>query len=221
MNTCTLLTLCALSLATTGTAIADPTGAPNDAGLGGLPPNRILAIVRATGFDPMGAPQRNGDLYVVRALDPNDIAFRLLIDSRTGRTVSMREIARPGPYEAAPASARNRGPIFGGIFGPQEGGYGAPRPPRTVPHSAPQPRQDTVTPLPRPRPYVAEATGSISSNSAEAAEPQTAPGTQSATAPSPASQTAPEPNAAPQSKPASEPPEGNGGASMPPVAPLD
>lgn len=216
MKTCTLLMLCALSLATAGTATADP--APRDARVDGLPPDRILAIVRATGFDPMGRPERNGDLYVVRALDPNDIAYRLSIDSRTGRTVSMREIATPGPYEAAPAYARNRGPIYGWIFGPKDDRYGAPRPPRTVP----QPRQDAATPLPRPRPYVAEANGSIPSNSAKPAEPQTAPEAQTASAPpSPGSQTAPELNAAPQSTPASEPPNRNGGASMPPVAPLD
>src|SRR5262249_15173708 len=117
VKTCTLLMVCALSLATAGTAIADP--APRDAGLDGLPPNRILAIVRATGFDPMGRPQRNGDLYVVRALDRNDIAYRLSIDARTGHTVSMHEIATPGSYEAAPAYARNRGPIYGWILGPK------------------------------------------------------------------------------------------------------
>ena len=95
VKTCTLVTLCALSLATAGTARADPTSARADPGLDGLPPNRILAMVRATGLDPMGRPERSGELYVVRALDPNDIAYRLLIDARTGRTVSMREIAMP------------------------------------------------------------------------------------------------------------------------------
>jgi hypothetical protein len=64
---------------------------------------------------------------------------------------------------------------------------------------------------------VVEATGSIPSNSSQAAEPQTTPQAQTASAPaSPASPTAPE------LKPASgDLPKGNGGASMPPVAPLD
>jgi hypothetical protein len=201
--------LCGLLLAAAGTAAAQSPGAPHDAGVDGLPPNRIAAIVRATGFDPMGAPVRNGDLYVLRALDPNDIAYRLVIDARTGRTVSMREIARPGPYQAIPAAARNRAP-YGWIFGPSDdAGLGAPRPPRTVPH-APPPRQDAATPLPRPRPYVIEATGAVPPDAVKPAEPQTP--LETAAAPQPA---------APRTAPASEPATRNGGASMPPIAPLD
>ncbi|HUI95566.1 MAG TPA: hypothetical protein VLX44_07425 [Xanthobacteraceae bacterium] len=199
MKAPTLWMLCGLSLAMAGAAVAEPAGAPRDTGFDALPPNRIIAIVRATGFDPMGNPTRNGDVYVLRALDPNDIAYRLVIDARTGRTVSMRQIAMPGPYEVVPASARNRGP-YSWIFGPGDaGGVGAPRPPRAVPQAAPH--QDTATPLPRPRPYEMEATGSLPTDSSKAPGPS---------APS-----------VPQTVPASEPPKGNGGASMPPIAPLD
>jgi len=208
------LLLCGLSLAMAGAAVAEPADAPRDAGADGLPPNRIAAIVRTTGFDPMGAPTRNGDLYVLRALDPNDIAYRLVIDARTGRTVSMREIAVPGPYEVVPASARNRGP-YSWIFGPRDnGGVSAPRPPRAVPQAAPPPaRQDAATPLPRPRPYVMEATGSVPPDSSKTPAPPQPATAQTATAPPAAS--------APQTAPVSAPPKGNGGDSMPPIAPLD
>jgi hypothetical protein len=208
------LLLCGLSLAMAGAAAAEPAGAPGDAGADGLPPNRIVAIVRATGFDPMGTPTRNGDLYMLRALDPNDVAYRLVIDARTGRTVSMHQIAVPGPYEVVPASARNRGP-YSWIFGPSDnGGLGAPRPPRTVPQAAPPPaRQDAATPLPRPRPYVMEATGSVPADASKTPAPQ-----QAATAPTAAS---PPAVSEPQTAPASAPLKGNGGESMPPIAPLD
>ena len=209
----TLLLLCGLSLAMAGAAAAEPAGAPRDPAFEGLPPNRIVAIVRATGFDPMGAPVRNGDLYVLRALDPHDIAYRLVIDARTGRTVSLRQIATPGPYEVVSASARNRGP-YGWIFGPSDdAGLGTPRPPRTVPNATPPARQDAATPLPRPRPYVMEATGSVRDDTATASAPQTMPAAQTPVAPPAA--------AAPQSVPAARAPQGNGGASMPPIAPLD
>ncbi len=216
MKARTFSLLCGLSLAMAGAAAAEPAGAPRDGGADGLPPNRIVAIVRATGFDPMGAPTRNGDLYVLRALDPNDIAYRLVIDARTGRTVSMRQIAVPGPYEAVPASARNRGP-YSWIFGPSDaGGVDAPRPPRTVPQAAPAPaRQDAATPLPRPRPYVMEATGSVPADASKAPAPQQA----APTAAAPPAVSAPQ--TTPATAPASAPLKGNGGDSMPPIAPLD
>jgi hypothetical protein len=215
VKTRTLLLVCGLSLAMAGAAAAEPVGAPRDAGFDGLPPNRIIAIVRSTGFDPMGTPLRNGDLYMLRALDPNDVAYRLVIDARTGRTVSMRQIATPGPYEAVPASARNRGP-YSWILGPSDdAGFGAPRPPRTVPQAQPPTRQDAATPLPRPRPYVMDATGSIPTNPSKPT-PQAAAQTAAAPPSVSAAQTP-----APQAMGATEPTRGNGGASMPPIAPLD
>jgi hypothetical protein len=234
------LLLCGVSLALAGTATAQPAPpaqAPSTVPSGvadGLPPGRIAAMVRAHGFDPMGRPARSGETYVLRALDPNDVVYRLVIDARTGRMVSMQAVAMPGPFEAAPYDGR-RGPVFGRIFsGPGDNaGYGSPRPPRSVPHARPAPqqeataappaqrdaaaapapqhdagtppKQDAAAPLPRPRPYVMEATGSIPVD-APASAPQKAPET-------PAPQKAPEPpkdNAG-----------GNGGAAMPPIAPLD
>src|ERR1700686_521994 len=119
-----LLLLCGASLALAGAASAEPPGMGN-AALDGLPPGRILAIVRATGFDPVGPPVRDGELYRVRALDPDDIEYRIVIDARTGRTVSVREIGMPGPYrQAMPAYGPYGGPVYGRVFGPPADDYG-------------------------------------------------------------------------------------------------
>ena len=217
-----LLLLCGVSLALIGTAVAEPaapaqapSSGPNSVS-DGLPPGRIVAMMRANGFDPMGRPTRTGDTYVVRALDPNDVAYRLVIDARTGRTMSMQAVAMPGPFQAVPYDGRN-GPVFGRIFsGPADAGYPSQRPPRNVPHAkpdakpapqetaaAPPPSEhDAGAPLPRPRPYVMEATGSIPTDAPKAATPPK-------TLEAPAAQKTP------------EPPKDNGGAAMPPIAPLD
>jgi hypothetical protein len=193
----------------------------------GMPPQRVVAMVRASGFDPIGRPVRHGNLYVQRAVDANAVEYRLVIDSLTGRTVSVRPIGMFGPYATGPAY----GPyepyppyrrVFGRYFGPPSDDYGfgrrLPRPPRNVPQarvsptqpsasapqpsaSAPQPGTTAQAPLPRPKPYVMEATGSIPADSPKA--PQKSAETQKAPD---------QPKALPQH---------NGAAAMPPVAPLD
>jgi hypothetical protein len=209
-------------------AVSAPSTMPAPATLNqpGMPPQRIHAMVRASGFDPIGAPVRRGDLYVQRAIDPDGIRYRIVIDPLTGRTVSVRPLRAAGPYDW-------RGPYgpfepyraaFGHYFGPPP--YRPPHPPRNVPTARlappqplpppsqpsqpqqsdqprPQPTTTAQAPLPRPKPYVMEATGSI---------PIDAP-------PSPAPQKTPEPQkAAAAPAPA---PQSNGAAALPPVAPLD
>jgi hypothetical protein len=194
--------------------IASPLASSAPAAQPGLPPQRIAGMVRAHGFQPIGHPVRHGNLYVQRALDPDDMEYRIVIDSLTGRTLSVRPLGMAGPYAwGLPPYRPAR------YFGPPPDdygfGYGRPRPPRAVPTArlAPpqtqpaqqaQPQQhaqpSASAPLPRPKPYVAEATGSIPIDAPaapKALEPQKTP--------------AP-PKAAPQD---------NGAAAMPPVAPLD
>jgi hypothetical protein len=184
----------------------------------GMPPQRIAAMVRARGFHPIGSPARHGNLYVQRAFDPDDMEYRLLIDSLTGRIVSVQPLGMAGPYAYGPGPygpppyrpVRYWGPPPGDDFG-----FGRPRPPRAVPTARlapPQtqpgtaaPSQPSATaPLPRPKPYVMEGTGSIPIDSPE---------------PLPSHKTAgpPPTPAAPETVPAHD----NGAAAMPPVAPLD
>jgi hypothetical protein len=213
------------------TVSAPPTvAAPPMPAQAGMPPQRIHAMVRASGFDPIGAPVRRGDFYVQRALDPNAIAYRVVVDARTGRIMSVRPLRMAyggGPYGPYPPPYR---PAYGRYYGPSadDFGYGPrPHPPRSVPTARlapPQPlpppsqpsqpqqsdqpprAQPTTTaqaPLPRPKPYVMEATGSIPIDAPTSPAPQKAPEPQKAAAP---------PAPAPQS---------DGAAALPPVAPLD
>ena len=222
-----LLLLCGAALTFAGAAAAQtpPAGAVAD----GLPPGRILAIVRANGLDPMGRPARTGEVYVLRALDPNDVAYRVTIDARTGRTVAIRAIAMPGPYQAVAPYQRSEGPVYSRIFGaPGDDGYGSPRPPREVLHGKPPHSQESAAapasgsppqsqsspenvagaPLPRPRPYVMEATTSVPADAAPTVAPAVAAPAASAAAPAAAQKTL-------------DPPKDNGGAAMAPIAPLE
>jgi hypothetical protein len=230
----TYLAACSVALALTG-AVSAQSMAPGPA-YGGLPPNRIAAIARAAGFDPLFRPMRLGSTYVLRALDRNDLEYRLVIDAYTGRTISVRATGARG----GPGYGPQGGPVYGRIFGPADEQYddryrdGGPLPPRAAPHPRPvapqtakttpaapappaeptaaQPSpQSTQQPLPRPRPYVMESTSSIPADAPKAAPQPTPP---------PAPPQAPAPPAAIPAPPA-DTPHNNGGAAMPPVAPLD
>jgi len=202
-----LLILCAAPFAFAGEAAAEPAGMT--AAADGLAPHEILAVVRSRGFDPVSRPVRNGRTFTLRALDRYELELNLVVDARTGRVLSANEAAVPryaarrgpmpayGPYEA---------PVYARIFGSPEAGFGSPRPPRTVPGAQavpsvagvkPQEKAAARAPLPRPRPYVVEATGSVPA-AADTAVVQANP------APTP---------------PAVQKPDG--GVSMPPIAPLD
>jgi len=210
-----LLILCAAPLAWAGEASAEPAGAAQSAAVDGLPPHEIFAMVRSSGFDPVSRPVRSGRTFTLRAFDRYDLELNLVVDARTGRVLSANEVAAPrdaarrGPM---PAYDPRDAPVYGRIFGPPEAGFGSPRPPGNVPsvpsvqsvpsapsvaNVKPQEKAAARTPLPRPRPYVVEATGSV---------PVAADAPALQTNPAPATETAPKPN---------------GGALMPPVAPLD
>ena len=210
-----LLILCAAPLAWAGEASAEPAGAAQSAAVDGLPPHEIFAMVRSSGFDPVSRPVRSGRTFSLRAFDRYDLELNLVVDARTGRVLSANEVAAPrdaarrGPM---PAYDPRDAPVYGRIFGPPEAGFGSPRPPGNVPsvpsvqsvpsapsvaNVKPQEKAAARTPLPRPRPYVVEATGSV---------PVAADAPAVQTNPAPATETAPKPN---------------GGALMPPVAPLD
>jgi len=208
-----VLILCAAPLAWAGEASAEPAAAAQSAAVDGLPPHEILAMVRASGFDPVGRPVRNGRTFTLRAFDRYDLELNLVVDARSGRVLSANEVAAPRNAVRRglmPDSDLRDAPVYGRIFGPPEAGFGSPRPPGTVPsvpsvqsipgapnaaNVKPQEKAAARPPLPRPRPYVVEATGSVP-----------------IAADTPAVPASPAPEADPKL---------NGGASMPPVAPLD
>src|ERR1700722_8502949 len=94
----TLLLVCTAALALTSAAAAQSPGPAPAPAYGALPPVRIAAIVRAAGFDPLFRPMRQGDTYVLRALDRNEVEYRLVIDAFTGRTISIRATGDSRPY---------------------------------------------------------------------------------------------------------------------------
>jgi hypothetical protein len=191
-----------------GEASAQAAGAVRDVTADALPPNQIVALMRTSGFAAVSRPVRNGHTYVLRALDPYDLEVNLVVEARTGRLLSASEVAAPryaarrGPM---PGYDPYGAPVYGRIFGPPDDEFASPRPPRNVPgvSAAPGvklPPEKTAAhaPLPRPRPYVMEATGSVPADS----------GQQN---PAPAKDDAPKDSAQ----------NHNGGASMPAIAPLD
>jgi hypothetical protein len=184
------------SVAVAHSASAESIGAVRTAAAGVLPSYEILTIIRSTGFAPIGQPVRNGQTYVLRAVDPYDLEFRLVVDARTGRILSVGEAPRryAAPYRGAPPYDPSDAPVYGRIFGTPmiDDGFGPARPPASVPNVRPQAKA-AAAPLPRPRPYVLDATGSIGSPPARK-NPE-----------------APKDGGAPK----------DAGASMPPVAPLE
>ncbi len=66
---------------------------------GFMPAFEITRIVRASGFDPLAPPLREGTNYVVRATDFRGILMRVVVDARSGAIRAVNRIVPgPGPY---------------------------------------------------------------------------------------------------------------------------
>ncbi len=61
-----------------------------------MPAFEITRIVRASGFDPLAPPLREGTTYVVRATDFRGILMRVVVDARSGAIRAVNRIV-PGP----------------------------------------------------------------------------------------------------------------------------
>jgi len=114
----------------------------------------IMRTVRASGFNPLAPPLREGTDYVLRATDYRGILMRIVVDARTA---AIRDVTRivPGPgrygqfyiepaYGAADLDDPMGAPIGAGFEAPPA------RPPVSRP--APSAGLTLVPPLPRPRP---------------------------------------------------------------------
>ena len=77
-----------------------PAGAAAMAGT--LPPAEILAEVRREGFYPIGRPAQRGRIYVLFAIDQDDMDVKLTIDAATGQVLwiaaVMARFGGPGYY---------------------------------------------------------------------------------------------------------------------------
>jgi hypothetical protein len=110
-----------------------------------LPPREIYAILRETGFVPLGALRQRGFFYVIAAADRYGEQGRLVIDARTGRIIRFVPAYGAGDIygaTAVPYAVPGRAPIVGEPGEP-------PRPPASLPKMAS--RSPTV-PIPRAAP---------------------------------------------------------------------
>ncbi|MGZ5828430.1 MAG: hypothetical protein ACXWJW_07820 [Xanthobacteraceae bacterium] len=117
---------------------------------GVLPPYEVMTIVRSMGFDPITRPVLRGPIYVVRALDEENMPVRVAVDARSGNVLRVTEGGpyAPGNWQAARAGA---------YMVPQETvpPSAAYSPPRDIDRQVappPQPKVAARTPLPRPAP---------------------------------------------------------------------
>jgi hypothetical protein len=107
VKTSTIMLAAIATLSTFGWgAAAEPMGGPPFAGA--MPPFEVMNIVRASGFRPLGPPIWRGRIYVVRAIERHGEDVRILVDSNSGRIVSVVPAGPPPGY--SPASAYGPGP---------------------------------------------------------------------------------------------------------------
>jgi hypothetical protein len=67
-------------------------------GVGGelLPPREVYAVLRQSGFQPLGMPRLRGMVYIVEAMDRRGEDGRLMIDARTGQIMRFMPAYRLG-----------------------------------------------------------------------------------------------------------------------------
>jgi hypothetical protein len=90
---CVIATVPAPARAQTGSVARDPASdlVPDfdSATAGMLPPADILTEVRQEGFFPVGRPVQRGSVYVLYAVDQDDIDVMLTVDAATGRLIRV------------------------------------------------------------------------------------------------------------------------------------
>jgi hypothetical protein len=129
-----------------------------------LAPSEIMMEVRRAGFEPISRPVQRGSVYVVVALDGDDLDVRLTIDAHSGRLLWVADVSgtRYGSYYGYPAGPRRVRPPVPLVdipsVGPDRNNL---RPDTTATSVRPSP------PLPRTRPD--ELTSAVNKESAAAA----------------------------------------------------
>ena len=176
---------------------------------GFMPPYEITRIVRASGFDPLAPPLREGTTYVLRATDFRGILMRVVVDAHSGAIRAVNRIVPsdyPGPigmmppYGAAPYGMQPYGPppygrppygalppdglpdLAGHAIPPAQANA-APVGPSTPPFAARSvapAATPALPPLPRPRPLgLAAHKGDDAAASAKSTPPSAAPAVKS------------------------------------------
>ncbi|MEA2886760.1 MAG: hypothetical protein QOD11_1120 [Bradyrhizobium sp.] len=135
-----------------------------------LPPMEVTAIVRESGFSPLGIPQQRGLVYTISVIDRGGEDGRLVIDARSGRIVRFIPATRMGDNFNGDLDLAY-GPV-GPLPPPINSGYRrAPRPPLPIPHVASR----SATPLPKAPPHARPEAAPAQAAAAKPAEPQPSP----------------------------------------------
>jgi hypothetical protein len=111
-----------------------------------LPPQEIYAVVRESGFAPLGVPQQRGLVYTIAVIDRDGDDGRLVIDARSGRIIRFMPAYRMGE-NFDPAMRPTYGPV--GPLPPFSHIRGVPRPPLPIPRVA---SRTPSVPTPKPAP---------------------------------------------------------------------
>jgi hypothetical protein len=135
-----------------------------------LPPMEVTAIVRESGFSPLGIPQQRGLVYTISVIDPGGDDGRLVIDARSGRIIRFIPAARMGDNFNGDLDAAY------GAVGPlppptNSSTRRAPRPPLPIPHVASR----SAAPVPKAPPHVRPEAAPAQAAAAKPAEPQPSP----------------------------------------------
>lgn len=122
-----------------------------------LAPSQIIMQVRRAGFKPISRPVQRGPVYLVSALDGDDINVNLTLDARSGRLLWVADISRArfGGYYGYPAWPYQARPLVPRADIPNSGPDINIRPDRTAVRSSP--------PLPRARPVELTSAGNTQS----------------------------------------------------------
>jgi len=125
---------------------APPPGEPASARYSGhmmlLPPQEVYAVVRDSGFSPLGVPQQRGLVYTIAVIDRGGEDGRLVIDARNGRIIRFMPAYRMGDNLGEALTTR-----YGPVGPPPVGPVGSrPRPPASIPPVA---SRTPSVPLPR------------------------------------------------------------------------
>jgi hypothetical protein len=135
-----------------------------------LPPEEIYAVLRETGFSPLGIPRLRGAIYVISALDRAGDDGRLFIDARSGRILSFMPA-----YHMGENYREDLGSAYG-AYQPQAAPAmpaarsAAPRPPASIPYVA-----SRAMPMPQPMPPVAAVPRALPPPAAAERPPEPAP----------------------------------------------
>src|SRR2546423_6005565 len=110
--------------------------------VGPMPPESVFQMVRQMGLEPVGAPVRNGPVYIQRAADYYGKPLRVVVDASRAQVLSVEAVGAPpatygGPYASTGAAYRRRpyGPY--GAMAPYDDDDYAPPGSVMAPHAQP------------------------------------------------------------------------------------